>query len=103
MFARTSDKGEPAKINFCKLRTDSIENSLDSPFAGAADENSAVDCTVLSMNRPSLQVRFGNSILGANRFRSSGRHTGEIPPENVASDVFQKVWNSNCCFRKYEK
>src|ERR1700689_2451424 len=53
MFVRTSERGEPAKINFCRLRTDSVENSPDSPFAGA--KSFAVDCTGLSMKRPSLR------------------------------------------------
>jgi hypothetical protein len=29
MFVRTSDRGEPAKINFCNFRTDSLEKRLD--------------------------------------------------------------------------
>jgi hypothetical protein len=56
MVARTSDRGEPAKINFCRLRTDSVENSPDSPFAGSpGDETSQTDCTALSMKCPFLR------------------------------------------------
>src|SRR5580658_10799349 len=57
MFVRISDRGEPAKINFCRLRTDSVENSPDSPFAGA--RASAVDCTDLSINRSSCAPSSG--------------------------------------------
>src|ERR1700691_2496886 len=54
MFARTSDRGEPAKINFCRLRTDSVENSPDSCSDGASrDRTFAGNCIALSMNCPS--------------------------------------------------
>src|SRR5271168_359157 len=51
MFVRTSDRGEPAKINFCRVRTDSVENSPDSPFASA--KAPTVDCTGRFMKRRS--------------------------------------------------
>src|SRR5580704_15410916 len=71
MVARTSDRGEPAKINFCRLRTDSVENSPDLSFAGApSDESPAADCTALFMNCPSCGIRFRNSIFGSNEART---------------------------------
>src|ERR1700722_4172577 len=50
MFARTSDRGEPAKINFCRLRTDSVENSPNSSPDGASrDRTFAGNCIALSI------------------------------------------------------
>src|ERR1700685_743731 len=50
MFARTSDRGEPAKINFCRLRTDSVENSPNSSSDGASrDRTFAGNCIALSI------------------------------------------------------
>src|SRR5271163_1724432 len=51
MFVRISDRGEPAKINFCRLRSDSIENSFD-PCSGSSprDRTFVENCIALSMN-----------------------------------------------------
>src|ERR1700685_2772560 len=50
MFVRTSDRGEPAKINFCRWRTDSVENSPNSCSGGASrDRTFAGNCIALSM------------------------------------------------------
>src|SRR5215469_6038983 len=54
MFVRTSDRGEPANIDFSRLRTDSMENKPDSFSAGPPrDSTSAGDSRALSMNCPS--------------------------------------------------
>src|ERR1700728_1662011 len=54
MFARTSDRGEPAKINFCRLRTDSVENSPNScSGALSLDRTFGGNCIALSMKRSS--------------------------------------------------
>src|SRR5882724_5514394 len=54
MFVRTSDRGEPAKINFCRLRTDAVENSPDSCSGGPSrDKTFAGGCIALAMNCPS--------------------------------------------------
>src|ERR1700739_112238 len=74
MFVRTSDRGEPAKINFCNLRTDSMENRPDSSFAGPpGDRASAGDCTARSMNCPSL--RYWTRLLDF-RFQNGGNVDG---------------------------
>src|SRR5580658_1967775 len=50
MFARISDRGEPAKINFCRLRTDSVENSPNScSDCASRDRTFAGNCIALSM------------------------------------------------------
>src|SRR6516164_1657543 len=56
MLVRTSDRGEPAKINFCRLTTDAIENGLD-PFSRRPlrDRTFAGGSIALSMNCPFLQ------------------------------------------------
>src|SRR5579862_3760715 len=62
MFARTSDRGEPAKINFCRLRMDSVENSPNSCSDGASrDSTFAGNCIALSMNCPPGPIRFEKS------------------------------------------
>src|SRR5713226_4018641 len=56
MIVSTSERGEPAKISFCSVSTDSIENRPDSSFPGPPrDRPSAGDCTARSMNCPSLR------------------------------------------------
>src|SRR5215469_7485006 len=55
MFVRTSDRGEPAKINFCNLRTDSLEKRLDSSCGPSTFDGAwGGDCIALSMKRPSV-------------------------------------------------
>src|SRR5580658_660440 len=85
MFVRISDRGEPAKINFCRLRTDSMENRPDSPFAGAAGETSASDCTALSTNRPSfrLGLLFESSSRCRNRQELGGFWHSHLTEPNV--------------------
>src|SRR3984957_9192272 len=54
MFARTSDRGEPAKINFCRLRTDAVENSPNPCSGGfSLDRTFGGNCIALSMKRSS--------------------------------------------------
>src|SRR5215468_8858103 len=56
MFVRTSDRGEPAKINFCRLRTDAVEKSPDScSLCPLRDTILAGGTIALSMNCPLLQ------------------------------------------------
>jgi hypothetical protein len=51
MFFRTSDRGEPAKINCCRSRTDAVENRLDWRAARAScDAIFAGNCIALTMN-----------------------------------------------------
>src|SRR5580692_679146 len=54
MLARTSDRGEPAKINFCRLRTASVENSPN-PCSDDASRDGTFggNCIALSMKRSS--------------------------------------------------
>ena len=55
MFVRTSDRGEPAKINLCSLRTDAVENSPDSSSSGPPGEGtSARGRIALFIKRPFL-------------------------------------------------
>src|SRR6266478_9775057 len=57
MCVRTSDRGQPAKISFCSLRTDSMENRPDSSLAGPpSDKISAGDRKAFSMNCPFLAL-----------------------------------------------
>src|SRR5580704_1468250 len=78
MFVRTSDRGEPAKISFCSLRTDSVENSPD-PRCGRAptDETSGLDCVALSINGLPCGIGLGYSILG---FNTKGARTASARP-----------------------
>jgi hypothetical protein len=53
MIVRTSDRGDPARINFRMLSTDSLEKRADSFCAcSTIDENCAGDCVALSMSFP---------------------------------------------------
>src|SRR5262249_58473969 len=57
MCARTSARGEPAKISLCRLRTDSIENGPDSSFAGPSEATTSVgDWIALSITCPFLAL-----------------------------------------------
>ena len=71
MFVRTSDRGEPAKINFCNLRTSSLEKRarlIRRPFDFRCGLGG--DCIALSMKRPSLgSFRFAKSAWRSRFFR----------------------------------
>src|SRR5256885_15931915 len=55
MIASTSDSGDPAKINFSRLSTDSLEKRPDSFCAASTlDRTCAGGCIALSMKRPFL-------------------------------------------------
>src|SRR5580658_914607 len=78
MCVRTSDRGEPAKISFCSLRTDLMENTSDSTSAGPpCDGTSAGDCIDLSMNGPSLAQLDSAARLLAPRKMERGRRRRE--------------------------
>src|SRR5262249_16944767 len=73
MCVRTSDRGEPAKIALCRLRTDSVENSPNFCSGGlCCDGASAGDWIARSINCRYQHIRFDESSFGINQRESTG-------------------------------
>src|SRR5882757_1352817 len=86
MCVRTSDRGEPAKISLCSLRTDSMENRPDSSLAGPpSDKISAGNRKAFSMNCPFLPLLDSVTPFLVPTRRVHGRRHREARPSSAVS------------------
>src|SRR6266403_766775 len=86
MCVRTSDRGQPAKISFCSLRTDSMEKRADSSLAGPpSDKISAGDRKAFSMNWPFLPPLDSVTPFLVPTRREHGRRHREARPSSAVS------------------
>jgi hypothetical protein len=77
IFVRTSDRGDPAKINFCRLRTVTIENRPEWSSGGPRRDDAFSGVSIsLSMNGPSTLLDSAIRVLVTTRRKKTQGRRG---------------------------